>query len=180
MARQTPETMEAREVVAEKLRRLARAQARLDALTVELERELQEVRRRHEGAIARLQRRVDRSLAELEEYCRAERDALLPAGRKTLTTPFGEVRFRKAEPSLVLNDGVEESEVCEALRKLRLDELVRVRESLDRHALRKAVEDGRVDPAQLRPIGLSLVEREDLFGCKLRRDTLVAVGGPAA
>ncbi len=176
MAGEAARNTEARAAVTQRLRRLARAQARLDALSAELEGELLGVRRRREGAIARLQRRLDAMLTDLETYCRAEKDAVLPDGRKSLVTPFGEVSFRRAEPSLVLEDNAEE-EVCAALRARDLGDLVRVRESVDRRALRRALEEGRLGVKDLRRIGLELVEREDAFGYKLRREALVAVGG---
>ena len=180
MAAETAEVLEARSTVTDRLRRLATAQARLDALSAELEAELQAVRRRRDGAIARLQRRVDGMLSELEAYCRAERDAVLPEGRKSLVTSFGEVSFRKAEPSLVMEDGAGEEEVCAALKARDLGDLVRARESVDRRALRKALDEGRLGDRALRRIGLKLVEKEDVFGCKIRRDALVAVGGQGA
>ena len=180
MATESVGAIDARNTVTTSLRRLAQAQARLDALSAEMEAELQAVRRRRDGAIARLQRRVDGMLSELEAYCRAERDAVLPEGRKSLVTSFGEVSFRKAEPTLVIPDGAGEEEVCAALRARELADLVRVHESVDRRALRKALDDGRLSERELRRVGLELVEKEDVFGCKIRRDALVSVGGQRA
>ncbi len=176
MATDAARTAEARAAVTDRLRRLARAQARLDALSAELEAELLGVRRRREGAIGRLRRRLDTMLAELETFCRAEKDAVLPDGRKSLVTPFGEVSFRRAEPALLVEDGAE-VDVCAALRARDLADLVRVRESVDRRALRRALEEGRLGVRDLHRIGLELVEREDAFGCRLRREALAAVGG---
>lgn len=180
MVAESAQVLDARNVVSDRLRRLAQAQGRLDGLNAELEAELQAVRRRRDGAIARLQRRVDAMLSELETYCRAGRDAVLPEGRKSLVTAFGEVSFRKAEPSLVMEDGAGEEEVCAALTARDLGDLVRVHQSVDRRALRKALDDGRLSARELRRVGLELVEKDDVFGCKIRRDALVAVGGQGA
>ncbi len=177
MASETAQTADARAAVTERLRRLARAQARLDVLGAELEGELFRVRRRREGAITRLQRRLDAMLSELEAYCRTEREAVLPDGRKSLATPFGEVSFRKAESALELEDGTEEEKVCASLRARDMAHLVRVRESVDRRALRRAVEEGRLNERELRRLGLALVERDDAFGCRLRREAPAPVGG---
>jgi phage host-nuclease inhibitor protein Gam len=179
MATEAAQAGEARAAVSDRLRRLARTRASLDALSAELEAGLLTVRRRRQGAIARLRRRLDAMLSELEAYCRAERDAVLPEGRKSLLTPFGEVSFRRAEPSLLIEDGAEE-EVCAALKERDLGDLVRVRESVDRRALRRALEEGRLSEQELRRMGLKLVERDEAFGCKIRHDALVAVGGQGA
>jgi phage host-nuclease inhibitor protein Gam len=165
---------DARAVVTERLRRLCRGRAHLDALNAELEGELMEVRRRHEGAISRLQRRVDSMLGELEAYCRAEADSVLPEGRRSLVTAFGEVSFRRSEPALVIEDGAE-GRVCAALRARDMADLVRVQEGVDRRALRRALQEGRLSARELRRIGVELVEQEDAFGCRLG-----AVGGQRA
>lgn len=177
MTSETARTTDPRAVVAERLRRLARAQSRLDVLSADLEGELFRVRRRRESAITRLQRRTDAMLSELESFCRAERDTVLPEGRKSLATPFGEVGFRSTGPVLELKDGAEEGHVCAKLRARDMADLVRVRESVDRRALRKAVEEGRLDEGDLRRMGLALVEREDAFNCRLRREAPAPVGG---
>lgn len=162
----------ARAQVAQKLRRLARAQVRLERVQAELDEQLDAVRQRYDGRVASLQDRLSRMLADLEAHCRGEREAILPPGRKSLVTPSGEVGFRKGEPTVRLCEGLAEEEVCRLLRAAQLAELVRAKEAPDKPAVRKALRDGRVSREQLRRCGLELADGRDRFYCK------VGHGGP--
>ncbi len=162
--------------VAQKVRRIARAQARLERLQAGLQGELDAVRRRYDRPIAAVRNRTDQLHADLEAHCRAERDAILPPGRKSLTTPFGEVGFRKAEAAIRLRDGLTEAEVCRMLQRVHLDELVRVRLSPDKPAVRKALAEERVGPDQLSRCGLVVVNGPERFHCRIRRDAVLEVG----
>lgn len=165
-----------RAVVAEKLRRIGRAQSHLERLQAELGRDLDAVRRRYDSRVASLQNRTAQLRADLEAHCRAERRAILPPGRKSLSTPFGEVGFRKAEPAIRLREGFTDGEVCRMLRQAKLDHLVRVKDSPDKQAVRKALSEERVNLEQLAQCGLEAVEGLDRFHCKIRQDALVEVG----
>jgi len=166
----------ARAAVVEKLRRLGRAQSRLERLQTELNVQLEGVRRRYDRRITALQSRATELRADLETYCRARRDAILPAGRKSLTTPHGEVGFRKGEAAVCLRDGLAEAEVCRVLRTAGLGGLVRVRECPDKVAVRRALAAEQVTLEQVRRCGLDLVEPPPRFHCKLRLDALVQMG----
>lgn len=152
------------------LRLMCRVRSRLESLRAEMERELNEVRGRYAGRIASRERRLDRMETELERLCRGERDRLLPDGRKSLETPFGRVGFRRGRRALSLHDGVEQSEACRRLREADREELVRVRESLDKAAVRRAVRRGELSPAELGRIGIELSDVEDRFYCTLAGD----------
>jgi len=177
MAAKLLKTPSARSQVVEKLRGIAVAQARLERLRAQLEEELDAVRRCQDRRIAGLQGRVERLLADLEALCRAERDLILPAGRKTFVTPHGEVGFRKCEPVIRVRDGLGEGDVCRLLRQARLESLLRVREAPDKAALHKALAEGRLSCQQLRRCGLELDEGEERFHCKLREQA--SEGSPA-
>lgn len=159
----------ARSQVVERLRRICAAQACLDRLQAQLDVELDAVRRCHDRRIAALQGRLSRLTADLEGFCRAERESVLPAGRKGLVTPLGEVGFRKSEPAVRLLDGVTEDGACRLLRQARLAYLVRVRESCDKAAVHKQFAEGRLTAERLRRCGLAVEEGEERFHCKLRR-----------
>jgi len=166
----------ARAAVAEKLRRLGRVRLRLETLQSELNAQLEGVRRRYDRRIAALQSRTNELHADLEAYCRAHRDAILPPGRKTLTTPHGEVAFRKGEAAVCLRDGLTEAEVCRLLRTADLDGLIRTREHPDKVAVRRALAADEVTLEGIRRCGLDLVETPPRFHCKLRYDALVQAG----
>jgi len=166
-----------RSQVAEKLRGIAVAQARLERLRAQLEEELDAVRRCQDRRIGALRARVERQLAELEAFCRAERGVILPADRKTFVTPHGEVGFRKSEPVIRVRDGLAEEDVCRLLRRARLKGLLRIKEAPDKPALHKALCEGRLSPGQLGRFGLELEEGEERFHYRLREQT--SEGSPA-
>lgn len=163
--------------VAERLRRLARAQVRLDGLQAELDEQLDAVRRRYHHRIGSLRDRTSHLLADLEAYCRGEREAILPAGRKSLATPFGEVGFRKVEPAVRLHDGLTDGDACRLLRDAEIGDLVRVRETPDKPAVRKALREGRITADQLYACGLQLLAGPERFYCKLRQDACDRASG---
>lgn len=167
---------EPRPAVVDGLRRLARTELRLRALEAALDRELDAVRARYAERVDGLRDRIGRMRGDLEERCRAARDVIFPAGRKSLSTPYGEVGFRRAAPVLSVRDGLDDDEVCRLLRAERLGRLVRVRREPDRLAARKALEEGRVTAERLARCGLVLREREDRFHCKVRRDAPADAG----
>lgn len=169
-------TQQPQSLVAQRLRRIARTRARLQGLQADLEQELTAARRPYEGRIATLQARLDRLHADLEAYCRGERDAILPPSRKSLVTQYGEVAFRRADAAVRLREGLAEGEVCRLLRSAGLDYLVRVRESPDKTAVRRAIRQEAVSPEQLECCGLELVEGSERFYCKVWQDALVEVG----
>jgi len=163
-----PASGQARRVVAESLRRIGRLQERIDGLRRELARRVDAVRTPYERRIGALEGRLERRRADLEAYCRGRRDELLPPGRKSLRTPFGEVGFRLAEPSVRLRPGRDESAVCRLLRRAGLEELIRVTERPDRRAVRAALDAGRVTRRLLARCGLELVPGGERFHCNPR------------
>jgi phage host-nuclease inhibitor protein Gam len=174
MARRESKGRDYRREVGGRLRRLARAEARLRAAESELEEELQEVRRRREPRVERLRRRVENLRGRLEEFCRAERADMLRDGRKSLKTPFGRVGFRSRRPAVSVADGAAEDHICRRLAERGLDGVVRVKRRINRRALRRAVEAGRLSAEELSELGLELAERPDAFQCS------TAVGEPLA
>ncbi|MHC5034516.1 MAG: host-nuclease inhibitor Gam family protein [Planctomycetota bacterium] len=149
------------------LRRIAATQVRLGRAQAELDEALDAVRRRYDRRLGLMRRRLSDLLGKLEAYCRANRGAVLPPGRKSQVTPFGIIGFRKGEASLELSDGLSEDDVCRLLRAADLGELVRVKEAPDRPAIRKALSEGRLDGEQLRQCGIKLTEGQERFHCKV-------------
>jgi len=162
--------------VGDGLRRIAHARARLAALQAELDEELAGVHGRYDRRIAAMQGRVSRMHEELEQLCRAEKGVLFPGGRRTMSTPFGEVGFRRAEPVVRLRDGTTAEEACRRLREAGLDELVRTSEAPDKRAVHRALCEDRVSGEELRACGLELAGGGDRFQCRLRHDALDGFG----
>jgi phage host-nuclease inhibitor protein Gam len=159
----------ARPQVAERLRRMARMQSRLDSLCAELERDLDGVRQRYEGRISALRGRLTALTDELEALCRSRRDDVFEGGGKCYCTAHGEVAFRRAEAALHVRDGLSDAAVCRLLRRNRLARFVRTKEGPDRRAIRKALDEGEVDGARLGRCGLVLVDLPDHFRCTVGR-----------
>ncbi len=65
---------------------------------------------------------------------------------------------------------MEQGEACRRLREAEHEELVRVRESLDKAAVRRAVRQGELSPQDLESIGIELDGAGDRFYCTLARD----------
>ena len=166
----------ARARVGAHLRRIARLELDLAAAQTELDEVLEAARRRHGPRVEQLRNRLSRQAAELEQYCRAERHVLLPPGRKSLVTPFGEVGFRKGEAAVVIREGASDEEACRRLRAAGLDVLIRVRAAPDKAAVRRALAQGEVSEARLRSCALEVVEGEERFHCR----TAPRVGNEAA
>jgi phage host-nuclease inhibitor protein Gam len=139
----------------------------LSKVQAELDEALDAVRRRYDRRLGLMRRRLSDLLSKLEAYCRANRHAVLPPGRKSLVTPFGVIGFRKGEAALGLRDGLSEADVSRQLRAAELGELVRVKEAPDRPAIRKALSEGRVDGEQLLQCGIELTEGPERFHCKV-------------
>jgi phage host-nuclease inhibitor protein Gam len=177
---ESPKDSRARALVARRLRRLASLQSQLDACRAEMAQEAALVSRRYTEREAALQARVEEQLADLERRCRHGRDSLFPPGRKTLSTPFGEVAFRKADPSVATVEGVAEDDACRLLRQAGLAAFVRVLEKVDRAAVRSALRRESVTPAELGRCGLVLLEGPERFYCKVWQHGLVEAGGRSA
>ncbi|MHC4788202.1 MAG: host-nuclease inhibitor Gam family protein [Planctomycetota bacterium] len=150
------------------LRCLAGAQVRLKKLQAEMDEAVDAVRRRYDRRIGALEERARRLREELESLCRTDREAVLPAGRKSLKTPYGVVGFRTGESLVRIRDGMSAPAVCRLLRRAGLGDLVRVKESPEKTAVRKALQQGRLGRDQLEDCGLQLVEQGERFHCKVR------------
>ena len=159
--------------VSRSLARLARAGFRLLRLRTELDEQLDGVRRRYRSRLESLRARSERLRAELESFCRDNRDCLLPSGRKRLTTPAGEVGFRLTEQAVTLRRGVDQQEACRRLSSAELADLVRTRRAPDKPSVRRALREGRVSARQLRQCGLELLPATERFYCKVRHDSPV-------
>jgi phage host-nuclease inhibitor protein Gam len=177
MTEHAAESVPSAEAVGRRLRRIAAVELRLAALRADLDRALDAVRRRHDARLSAVSRRLARLTDDLELFCRTHRAAVLPPGRKTLATPFGEVGFRRAELAVVLAEGATAADVCAHLRRARLGRLVRASYCLDRPAIRRAAADGGVALDRLARCGIALEQPPDSFRYKVRREP-AAIGAP--
>ncbi len=152
------------------MRGLARTTCRMQSLQAEYDAQVDALRRRYGARLASLHDRAAALSDALESLCRGPAGCLFLSGRKSLTTPQGEVGFRRCEPAVRLADGVDDEEAVRRLRCAGLADLVRARSAPDKRALRKAVREGRVDIEVLRGCGLELAAAPDRFYCRIRHE----------
>jgi len=169
MSTQTIPATKAKSVLREKMALLARKQLELERVEAELNTRVEALKGLYAGRIASLQSTVENMRRGIERLCRRERDALLGESARSLRTPHGRVGFRRCAARVALRDGADEAKVCAALRGRGLDELVRVKESPDRGAIRRAHEEGDLGDELLAECGLHVVEGEENFYCVLEK-----------
>jgi phage host-nuclease inhibitor protein Gam len=157
-----------RAVVTDMLRRMAHLQVRLDALEADLQEAVERVQAGRGGRIAATRARLEGLARRLEAVCRAERDALIPPGRKGLDIEWGRIGFRAVGPAVGIRVGTAERDVCRALRRAGLRHLVRTRETPDATAVRKALSGGMTDRRTLSRCGLEVQDRPDSFHYAVR------------
>ena len=155
------------------MRHLARKELELDRRRAELNSRLEAVKGVYEQRITALERAVAREREGIEQFCRAQRDLLIAGSPKSIRTPYGRVGFRRNGSQVVLAEGVDDEGVCCALRERGLDGFVRVRQSLDRTTVKRALEAGETDEVLLAACGIRLGHSAETFYCVIER----VVGG---
>lgn len=148
-----------------RMRQLACKEVELGRLRTELNSRLEAVKGVYERRITALEGAAGRMRDGIERYCRANRDALLPDGLKSVRTLYGRAGFRRSGSQVVLDDGLDDERVCCALREREMDGLVRVRKSLDRTAVKRALQVGEADEKLLAACGIRLAGGGEAFYC---------------
>lgn len=74
-----------------------------------------------------------------------------------VVTPFGAVGYRKSPGSLQVDDENAALAFIKKSRKKIFETFVKIKESLDKNAIKKALQDGAVTEAELEKGGMSLV-----------------------
>ncbi len=157
------------------LRRIAEAEADLAGVKAEAARESLAVQKRFSRRVLRLEGRANDLRSRLEGLLRRHRGSVLPRGRKTLSTRFGEAGFRKSGAVLRVRDDA--PTVCARLRAAGRDGMVRVTESVDKAAVKRAVRRGALTPEELERCGLALEQRPESFFCRVRSEASADRGG---
>ena len=74
------------------------------------------------------------ALDGLFAYCQANREELMPPGRKTISWPTGEISWRMTPPKVGIRDV---KKVLAGLRQLGLSRFIRTKEEIDKEAILK-------------------------------------------
>ncbi len=141
------------------LRLLAKAEREKRAIEDEVNREIDQLKKR---ANSRAQSAADAILAlrgELEAYVRGHRRTLFVGAARTVKLTFGVLRLKKRPPKIVFERGFDEDSVVAAIRRLILD-APRYIKSVD--VVRKE-QLKALDELTLANIGCRLVAGEDIL-----------------
>ena len=151
------------------MRLLARRELELDRVRAELNSRLEAVKAVHERRITSLEAAAARHRDGVERFCREHRDTLMPAGPKSVRTPYGTAGFRQTAPQLLLDEGQDGERACRTLRERKLTQFIRVRDSLDRTALKRALLAGEADEKLLAACGVRLTQGVEAFYCVVEK-----------
>lgn len=139
---------------------LAAATAERDRLVAKLEAELTDVRQRYEEKIDTQQEAIDAATDRLQAWAEANPDEF--GDRKSLDLLHGTVGFRTGNPALKTLSGWTWDRVKEKLVG-GLAAFVRTKTEPDKEGIHGAYQRGELSDAQLREIGLRIVQDEAFF-----------------
>lgn len=152
-----------------RMRQLGCKEIEIERLRAELNSRIEAVKGLYEHRIAALEAAAAHLRGSIEQLCRARREALMPDGVKSVRTLYGRAGFRRSGPQVVLDDGLDEDGACSALRGKGLDSLIRLRQSLDRPAVRRALDAGEAGERLLAACGVRVTDGGEAFYCVVQR-----------
>jgi len=132
-------------------------QARLQA---ELDAELTTIRKKYEGRIDELDKRIEGATGLLQAWAEANPDEF--AGKKSLEMLHGRLGFRTGNPKLKTLSGWTWDRVKEALGRT-LSGYVRTKIEPDKEGMLAAYQRGELDDRDLREVGVKVVQDEAFF-----------------
>lgn len=151
----------------------AEFQAKLDA-------EIALAKSRYEVPITAAAARIKRLEKDSQEFAEAHREELEQSeGRRSKQLNWGVIGFRRSKVLDTLPK-LKWSDVVEVLKKFKMARFLRVKEEVDKVAVKTALDQDELPEAKLERFGMRLVER-DTFGYELSAaaQTMTAVD-PAA
>lgn len=94
---------------------------------------------------------------EIELFCQERRDEFVDSKTKALN--YGLVAFRLSTPKLNVLKGFTWDSVIKLLKKFKMDEFIRVKEDVDRDAIKTKI----TEPKDLASIGLAITQSENFY-----------------
>lgn len=164
-----------RQDLRDRLLAIGRITFQLEHARAVLDERLNAVREEHAPHIEDLQKRLGEAEILLHVHCEDSRDDLLSGRRKSLDTLFGRIGWRRQGDKIVLQKGVSGEAAAERIAadtRPHVRCAVRTKKEPDRQALKALLADGRLDPADLKPLGLRQKEGRDDFYYDLDRTEL--------
>lgn len=136
---------------------------RRDALTVQMDEYIQEVRARYEADLSGIAKRLDELMALAREWAEANPQWFSPA--KSIEMTHGTVGFRTGMPTVKTLAGWTWAKVLDAIKAMNFTYLIRFKEEVNKDAILAAVaklKAGTDDP-QLKRLGIKIVQDESFF-----------------
>lgn len=156
---------------------LGKLALQVEGLEADLSGELDSVTQHYTAKLKPLRERRQQAEAALLKAFSDARGELLEGEGKTLKLGFGELSLRMGQARLDLAAGVSEAEAIARLREARSRRYLREKVTIDRNAVKKALDQGRLDESSLAALGRELIQGEETASVKLNHEALRAVVG---
>jgi phage host-nuclease inhibitor protein Gam len=129
-------------------------QRQVEALETRMNEQLARIKAEFEASAAPINEAIEARFASLQAWAEAHKQTLLDRSRKTAKIATGELGWRTSPPAVRIT-GV--PAVLEALKQLRLKRFIRVKEEVDKEAIRK-------DPDAVKNVkGISITQQEEFW-----------------
>lgn len=137
---------------------IAACTAQLNALRAELDQEITAARQRFEQRIDALSKQVEEKSGLLQQWAEASPEEFRE-GRKSVELLHGRIGFRTSTPALKTVAGWTFKKVLEVVERA----FVRVKEDLDKEGILATYARGELTDAELKRVGLRVVQEEAFF-----------------
>jgi len=170
-----------REELARRLYELGREELKLEALEMEMNQDIDRVKKRFAGRLETRRTVIEQLARDLRVACEDSRADLLPKGRKSVETIFGKVGWRKQGDRVSAQKGVSMDAAAKILQLRGFDDLVRRRLEPDKPAIKAAMDAGTIEETDLREAGLRLVRAGEDWWYEVDRQSVAdRIGEEAA
>ena len=143
--------------VDESLRVIALENAAVKKAEARMNEEVLAIQKRHEEETRGAREKVVANEKQIELYCIEHRDEFV--GSKTKDLNYGTVSFRNPPAKLTLLHGFTWETVLALLKKLKMDQFVRMKEEVDKDAIKEQLPDAE----ELAQVGLRLAQNEQFY-----------------
>jgi len=136
------------------LGRIGQLQRQVQVLEAQMNESLAEIKGAHEALAAPLVEGIEKDFMALQAWAEANRSTLLARDRKSTRVATGELGWRRTPPAVRIT---KLAAVVAALKKLGLGRYVRVKEEVDKEAIRR-------EPEPVESIkGISITQQEEFW-----------------
>lgn len=162
-----------REAVDRELYQIGRLLLRMEWIETVMQQQIDEIKAGRAGELDGLCQRIERLAERLRLRCEDSRQELLPGNRKCLKLLMGAIGWRKQPDTVQPKRGVRQEAVIEALKALSRDNLVRVREEINKVAVAEALRRGGLSQEDMDHCGLRVRLGQDQFYYETYRDSVL-------